>query len=664
MKLTSFLLALFFSAIAFSQDYRFGKISKEELEEQYNALDSSASATFLYKERNTFFEYDQNDGFILVTEIHERIKIYNQEGFDYATKSNRLYVSGGSEEELRNLKAYTYSLVDGKIEDTKLSKDGIFKTELTKNRNEYKFTMPNIKAGCVVEYKYRINSPFIYNIDEFIFQHDIPVKKLEATFSAPEYYNFKLTTKGYLSVIPKTSAVNDRITFTSKSRSDQGTTFNSDDITFVKNVSKYSFVNVPALRDEPYVNNINNYRASVNYELSYVKYPNTPEKRYSTTWEDVVKTIYKSSSFGAELNKKGYFEDDIDALIATVPDPIQRVALIFNYVKSRVKWNGYYGYNTDKGVRKAYKEQVGNTAEINLMLTSMLQYAGLRAYPVLVSTRQNGVPLFPTIDGYNYVVTYIKLENGEILLDATEKYSIPNVLPFRTLNWQGRIIAEQGGSRLIDLYPSQKSKNTIFLMAKLTENGDISGGVRKSKTAHNALSFRQEIGDVDRDDYIEKLENKYNGLEISDYIIKNEDNLVKPITESYKFLKESQADIIGDKIYFSPLFFLKTDENPFKLDKREFPVDFGYPSEVSYTVNIAIPEGYKVESLPESSAFMMPDDLSAYRFQILQNGNNIQLTINSQIKQSIIGAQYYDSLKAYYLKLVEKENEQIVLSRI
>jgi transglutaminase-like putative cysteine protease len=664
MKLTPILLALCFSITVFSQDYRFGKVSKEELKEQFNPLDSSARATFLFKERKTFYEYDQNDGFTLVTEVLERIKIYNQDGFDYATKSNRLYVSGGNEEELRNLKAYTYNLVDGKIEETKLSKEGIFKTELSKYRNEYKFTMPNINAGCIVEYKYRINSPFIYNVDEFVFQHDIPVKKLEAKFSAPEFYNFKLSTKGYLSVIPKKSTLNDRITFTSKSRGDGGTTFSTDDLTFVKNVTEYSLVNVPALKDEPYVNNIDNYRAAVNYELSYVKYPNSPAEPYSTTWEDVVKTIYSSSSFGTELNKKGYFEDDIDALISSVSNPVQKVALIFNYVKSHVKWNGYYGYSTDKGVRKAYKDQVGNTAEINLMLTSMLQYAGLRAYPVLISTRENGVPLFPTIEGYNYVISYVKLDEGEILLDATDKYSIPNVLPYRTLNWQGRIIAEQGGSRLIDLYPRKMSKNTVFFMANLKENGDISGGVRKSKTAHDALFFRQKIGDVDREDYIEKLENNYNGLEISDYEIKNEGDLGKPVLESYKFLKESQADIIGDKIYFSPLFFLKTTENPFKLEEREFPVDFGYPSETSYMVNISIPEGYKIESLPETSAFMMPDDLGVYSFKILQSGNNIQLTINSQTKQPIIGAQYYGSLKAYYTELVEKENEQIVLSRI
>ena len=110
------LVVLFVCQITTSQNYKFGKISKEELQEKFNPLDSSASATYLYKYRKTFFEYNQSTGFELVTEVHERVKIYNQEGFDYATKAISLYKSGSSQEKVTGLKAYTYNLTDGKME--------------------------------------------------------------------------------------------------------------------------------------------------------------------------------------------------------------------------------------------------------------------------------------------------------------------------------------------------------------------------------------------------------------------------------------------------------------------------------------------------------------------------------------------------------------------
>ena len=160
-NLASLLILLVVSQLSSAQNYKFGKVSKEELEEKFNPLDSSASATYLYKYRKTFFEYQQSTGFELVTVVHERVKIYNQQGFDYATKAVSLYKSNSNQEKVTNIKAYTYNLIDGKIEGTKLKKDGIFKTETSKYRNQTKFTMPNIKEGSVVEYSYKIISPFI-----------------------------------------------------------------------------------------------------------------------------------------------------------------------------------------------------------------------------------------------------------------------------------------------------------------------------------------------------------------------------------------------------------------------------------------------------------------------------------------------------------------------
>ncbi|MDO5972282.1 DUF3857 domain-containing protein [Flavivirga aquimarina] len=670
MKIIVVLFSLCFTITTFAQDYKFGKISKKELEEAFNPLDSSANATYLYKYRRTFFEYSEQEGFQLISEIHERIKIYNQEGFSYATNQVSLYKNGNEKEDVSSIKAYTYNLSEGKIEETKLTKQGIFKTEKSKYFNEIKFTMPNIKEGCVIEYKYRIISPFYYNVDEFDFQYGIPIKKLEAKFETPEYFNFKVNTKGFLMVTPKTEQRRDNITFTNKTRTtgnfsnSANTTFSTSKVEFNKSISTYNLTDVPALKEEPYVNNINNYRSSVKYELSYTKFPQSAIKYYSTTWEDVVKTIYEDSRFGDELNKTGYYKEEIDAIIGSISDPMKRMALIFDFVKSRVKWNGYYGKYTSDGVKKAYKEHTGNVAEINLMLTSMLKYAGLSAYPVLVSTRENGVPLFPTREGYNYVIGCVKLSDEYILLDATNKYSVPNVLPYRTLNWQGRVISEKGGSTLVDLYPKEKSKNDIVMMLNLNEGGTIDGGCRITKTKHKALSYRERYNNVDEDDFIEKLENKYNGLEVSEFKVTNDLNLSKPIIESYKFIKESQADIIGDKIYFSPMFFLKTVENPFKLKNREFPVDFGYPSSSTYRIMIKLPDGYKLESIPEKVALALPDNLGSFKYNIIGNDESIQLVVVTEINLPIISSSYYDTLKEYFKQLIEKENEQIVLTKI
>jgi len=184
-----------------------------------------------------------------------------------------------------------------------------------------------------------------------------------------------------------------------------------------------------------FVNNINNYTSAVSHELESVQYPNRPFKLYSTDWKSVTKTIHDDSDFGQELEKTNYFESDLNLILKGFTLPEEKIIAVFNFVKTKVKWDNSFGIFCSNGVKKAYTDKTGNVAEINLMLTSMLRYAGLEANPVLISTRSNGIAYYPTIAAFNYVVSAVDISGELVLLDATEKYSNINVLPYRDLNW-------------------------------------------------------------------------------------------------------------------------------------------------------------------------------------------------------------------------------------
>ncbi|WP_435136944.1 DUF3857 domain-containing protein [Formosa sp. A9] len=189
IKLTNLLIFLIASTI-YAQDYKFGKVSEAELQETTNPSDPEAHATILYASENVFFQFIPGRGFVVVTEVQKRIKIYDKEGVDWATESVAFYDTGNTEgEELNNLKGYTYYLKDGEVEKDKLDKNSVFKERTNKYWNQVKFTMPNITDGCVVEFQYRKQSPYI-SIDDVVLQYDIPVKKLDLSVRIPEYFHF------------------------------------------------------------------------------------------------------------------------------------------------------------------------------------------------------------------------------------------------------------------------------------------------------------------------------------------------------------------------------------------------------------------------------------------------------------------------------------------
>ena len=650
------------------QDYKFGKVSKEELTERAYSQDSSAAAAVLYRNVDVNFEYLQSVGFRVVTTIHERVKIYNKDGFGYATVSKRLRKQDRDREKVFGLKAITFNLENGKITESKVKGSGIFSTDLNKYYNEDKFTMPNVVEGSILEYEYKISSPFYYSLDDVVLQYDIPIRRQEISVKTPEYFVFKPTIKGYLPINPIYSKKPGKINLSSKTRSTNGyvqsTSYNNGSVEYMIQIADFKLDNIPALKEEPYVNDMDNYRSAINYELKYVQFPGSTVESYSTTWEKVVKTIYESDDFGDQLNRSKYFRTDLESLLEGKLNDLQKMSAIFSFVRNRMNWNGFLGYFTDEGVENAYKKKSGNIADINLILTAMLKNAGLEANPVLVSTRDNGVPLFPTINGFNYVVASVELDGNVVLLDATNKYAEPNILPTRAMNWFGRVIREDGATSTISVFPEQPSKEMSMLSINLKNDGSVQGKFRKTYMGHRAYIYRNSYNDVSRDDYLDKIENKFQGMEIVDYEVKNDKTVGEPIIEEFEYKWENQSDVLGDKIYFSPMFQNVLAENPFKLEQRNYPIDYAFPWHEKYNAIITIPDGYKVVSKPEDLKIALRDGFGSFSFQMAEISNTLQINVEFKMNKAVIPSNYYADIKELYKNVVEKETEKVVLSKI
>lgn len=654
MKIKKVLLVLLLISqfTVLSQDYKFGKVSKEELEEKFYPLDSTADAAYLFKSRRTYYSFVPNSGFELVTEIHERIKIYTKEGFEMATKSIGYYKPEvGDNERVGSIKGYTFNLVDNKIERQKLSSKSIFNETLNKFRGVKKITMPKIKEGCIIELKYRIGSPYIQSVSDFHFQYKIPVKKLEYQLEIPEYFIFNKKSIGYYYVKPIT----------------ESRTGSVGDIKYRIDVLKFDEKNIPALKDdEPFVSSIRNYRAGMKFELTQTDFIAVGGnlKTYSNSWDNVSKEIYRASSFGGELDKSSYYKDDLGKILAANTKEVDKLLAIFQFVKKQVKWNGYYGIYSDKGVRKAYKDRVGNVADINLMLTSMLRSAGFNSDPVLVSTRTNGVPVFPTIDGFNYVISVVKLSSGGyVLLDATEPYSTPNILPRRALNWSGRRVTKEGNSSWVKLTSSRPASEESTLMVTVTDDMMVEGFSRTKYDNLSALTYRKNHNHLTEESIITSIEEK-SKIEVEEFKVINEDLIGKPIIRNLKFNSEDLIESISGKLYVEPMLFLTQHTNPFKLEERKFPVDFTTPWKIKNIVTIIIPAGYKVENLPENLAIGLPENLGVFKYQVQEDKGKINTLCILQFNNAIIAPTYYKALKEFYSQLVKKQSEKIVLSKI
>lgn len=384
-----------------SDAVKFGKIDIEDLEMTTYPEDPEASAVVLYDYGYARFNYRGSDGITIRFERHVRVKILKRAGLSHADMEIPLYKEG--EKLMGSIKGVTYNLVNGKVQEDKLDKKQVFTQELNDYYDIVKFSMPNIKEGSVFEFKYTVNSEYIFNLVSWEFQRDIPTKWSEFKAEIPEFFHYKTLMSGYL--------------FPTIVNSTKGTDMERN------NVTRYQWAveHAPALKEEKFVTTMSDYTSKIEFELQTINIPGKVLKHVSHTWEKLNNDLNNSENFGKQIGKGKYLSEPVAKIIATAESPIDKARLITRFVRQNIRYNGRKRVFTSKNLKKVLEEKSGNSADVNLLLVSMLQEAGLEANPVILSTRENGrVNYTPLLKDFNYVIAHVRLGEEEILLDGTD----------------------------------------------------------------------------------------------------------------------------------------------------------------------------------------------------------------------------------------------------
>lgn len=641
----TFLTALFaipFALHAQKAPAKFGDIPKEDIEMKVYPLDSSASAVVLF-DYGVAYIASNASSISLYIERHTRIKILKKEGLSHSDVAVRLLNVGSSEERFSNLKAVTYNLENGKIVETQLSKEGIFKEKFNKNYNRMKFTLPNVREGSVIEYSYKISSDFIDRFPNWRFQQSIPVRLSEYWAMIPDFFFFEKYMQGY---VPLTSYTADKMSYYGEM--------------VVGN--HYVSKNVPAFKTEPFMTSEDDYVSKINFALSHYQFPGQPLHEVMGSWQKLSEKLLENESFGKVIKGSGFLKDEVEQIVAGKTEPLQKIEAISNYIRKNFEWDGEEDYLA-ASLKKVVEKKKGSSGDLNLLMASMLDKAGVDVDMVMLSTRDHGFirQPYPMERQFNYVICAVKMNDKTMLLDATEKYLPYDVLPSRCLNGQGLRISNTNFG-WIDITSKAKEKTVVSVGLSLDNSGELKGKVDYARDGYNANEMRTEYFTKGEEAFAKEfLSDKQWIIEKREF--KDMDDLGKSAKGSFEVSINEHAVNTGDIIYINPFIATRIENNPFKSEKREFPVDFGNKVEVFYSCRITLPDGFAVDELPKSKVLVLPEGAGKYTYNMTQIGNSISLTSNFSINRSLFLQGEYAGLKEFYNQIVAKQAEQVVLKK-
>jgi len=647
---------------------KFGKIDPAHFEMQIYDKDTSAEALILGDYGESQIIYDQNDGFVVEYSRHFRAKVFKKSGYDLANQELILYHNGNGQEKVLTLKGSVYNMENGKVVESTLEKSMIFAEEMDSRHTEHKFTLPNVREGSILEYYYKVRSDF-WSLPDWQFQHSIPALWSEYRVSYPEYFHFKKLQKGYLSFSvseESTRPVNFTITETSRSSGYVSTTSTDRyQVQYTDNLFRYMQNDIPAFREEPYMNAMVNYQSALEFELASYAPPRGMVNNYTQTWEKINEELMQDEDFGLQLKHGGFLKDVVAQLKVTSNDQARQMIAAFDYVRNTMKWDNRHRVYLSQNLRNVYEKQADGSDYINLLLVTLLRELGLPSNPVILSTRNNGSvhPAQIMINQFNYVIASVNIGDKTYLLDATEKDGSYNLLPPRCINGQGRIISETR-TDWIELNSAQRYEFTNVIKAAIGADGVITGNMQRSFVNYAALNKRVEIkGSKDKEEYIRNMESSNKGLTVRNFELIGIDSLTKPYKENLEVEISDLAQIAGNIISLTPLLYDQWPANPFKLEDRKFPVDFTYPHIYRDIINYTLPDGYVLDEKPADLAISLPDGKTKFIYRMRVDGNQLQISSTLDIGKSLYTYDEYAFLKEFFAKVVSKQAEKVVLKK-
>jgi hypothetical protein len=660
------LLFLWWTTASSGQDTRikFGKVSATDLAMKTYEPDTEAVAVMLSKTAN--IKYDvMAENFPLSTEVHVVIKLLKEPALDEYGNARIPYYSYNNNTKISNVRAMVH-LPDGT--NIKVENSQMFDEKTNDFYSSKKIAFPKLMTGAIFEYEYVLLSNDMFSPVDWFFQSDIPVRYTELYSYIPDWFEYVTLTQGSAFIKNTRDIITEEIVSNSADRSMTGKVVKSEvshasiKVPFVRNI--FIDQNVPALKRECCVTSMENYYRRVRFRLNAVHFPDKVRRPILETWSKVAEELYSIPEWGGQLKNKRPGELVLEAAaidINSLSNQTEIATKLYDYVNHHIQWNNVYGYGGIHDITSILKTESGSSGDLNKLICAALLQSGVQARPVLLSTRENGnmLEIYPFVDQFNHMIVLATLDGKDVWIDAGDKYRPLGMLRTESLNKRGWL-ADETNPAWIDIKPSD-SKTVYLIKGRITPEGILNADVEARFTGYDAVDQRIAAADA---------KEKYGGdlfvcnstpVKVSGMELINISFPSLPFQLKGKIIDETIATATPERIYFSPILPVDLNTIPFRLEERAYPIEMPYPLDISIILDLVIPEGYIIESLPEPIRFVPDNGGIQVVYNSSQNPGKVNITMKFALSRLTFDPEEYATIKNLYTHRKEKFNEQIVL---
>ena len=637
----SLILVLLFLPAVINAQFDF---SYEKLKDEYNKYNA------LVLEKSEIVEIDiVNDDIKASQHTSEKILILNDHSKIYS--GDRIYKSSFSE--IKDIDAKTYiPKGNGKYKTMKVSEfnevDDMRSYVFYDDSKSITFTYPALQEGAITSLDYTTVFSDTRFLQSYIFKSYIPVLKTSLTIKV--HKDIKLIIKSF---------------HTENLKFDYSETEKGD-------FKYYSWTakNLDAYKTGSERINVMHYSPHIVYYVGNVKINGLNKKQYGTI-EDLYK-YYLSYIEDIDTSCNTALKEKVDEIVSGSGSELEKVKKILSWVRANIKYiafeQGMRGFIPDDGCN-VYNKKYGDCKDMSSLIVTMLNCAEIKGNIAWTGTRHipytyKELPL-PKTD--NHMVAVYMKDSVPIILDGTINYLAFEYPPYLLQDKELLISLDKENYIVykVPVLPMHKSIKKSEYQIKIAED-TLKGKGISTYSGYNRSEIRYALSGVKEKDLQKSLiriltvgSNKFN---LDEFDIQEPKNENEPVKIDYDFNVPDYIKSIDDEIYIN----LNIDKSysDFKLDTTfsEVPIENDFKFHEICTTELEIPEGFKIEYLPEGTHF--ENERFHFDIQYIAKGNKIIQEKNIYFNFLVLEKEEFDIWNQMMQSLVEAYREAIVLKEI
>ena len=570
-----------------------------------------------------------------------RIKVLTEEGRKYANAEIPFF---NGNESVYSIKARTIR-PDGSIanfEGKPLDKM-IVKAKGIKYMAKV-IVLPDVQVGSIIEYHYSDQLKEHYAFDShWIVSEELFTKYAKFSLKPSQYFPVRFSWQGLpTGVVPKNE----------------------------RGVIYLEVNNVAAFQTEDYMPPQNELKARVDF-----MYSEDTEPQADKFWKNEAKRA--NGQVESFIGKRKAMEQAVAQIVSASDTPEVKLQKIYARVQ-QLRNTGYEVETTEQqrkrekektinNVEDVWKSGSGSGREITWLYLALVRAAGLEAYPVLVSRRNEYFFTPQVMDPHRLDdnVVLVKLNGKDTFYDPGTVFTPFGILPWPETAVKGLRLDKDGGAWVTTTVPDSTVSNiTRKADLRMTDQGGLEGKVTVTFSGLEALSMRLELRNQDettRTKYIEDVVREFIPVGI-DVDLKNKpdwSSSAPTLVGEFEIKVQGWASAAGHRALIPVGLFSAPEKHVFEHAMRVHPIYFDFPTGRIDDVTIELPLDWKVNSLPPGHKD--EGKVCAYNTTAENNKGTLHLTRNLDINALVLDTKYYGALRKFFQTVKTGDEQQIVV---